>query len=125
MNRSGKREVPKDAPMPFKKEWKALVNASGKPDRRLYETAVLAHLRNKLRSGDGRVERSSNYRRFDSYLLPRADAAPVAAELGLPSSARASSETRGQELDWRLRRFAHRLQRGKLEGSSCETASSM
>jgi hypothetical protein len=31
---------------------------------------VLATLRDKLRSGDIWVERSSSYRRFDSYLLP-------------------------------------------------------
>ena len=47
---------------------------------------VLATLRNKLRSGDIWVERSSNYRRFDSYLLPTAAVSPVAAELGLPAT---------------------------------------
>ena len=39
---------------------------AGKPNRRLYEIAVVATLRNKLRSGDVWVDRSSNYRRFDS-----------------------------------------------------------
>ena len=38
--------------------------------RRLYETAVLATLRDKLRSDDVWVERSSDYRRFDSYCAP-------------------------------------------------------
>jgi len=71
LNKSGKRDVPADAPMPFKKEWRKLVmGADGKINRRLYETATLAHLRNKLRSGDVWVERSSAYRKFDSYLLP-------------------------------------------------------
>ena len=41
LNRSGKREVPADAPMPFRKEWKRLVTEeNGQPNRRLYETAV-------------------------------------------------------------------------------------
>lgn len=88
LNRSGKRDVPPDAPMPFKKEWRKLVICpDGKINRRLYETAILAHLRNKLRSGDVWVERSSAYRRFDSYLLPATAAAPIASALGLPATA--------------------------------------
>ena len=43
--------------MPFRKEWKRLVTEEGRPDRRLYETAVFATLRDKLRSGDVWVER--------------------------------------------------------------------
>jgi hypothetical protein len=68
LNHSGRREVPGDAPMPFRKEWRRLVMENGAPNRRLYETAVLATLSDKLRSGDIWVERSSSYRRFDSYL---------------------------------------------------------
>ena len=52
-----------------------------------YETAVLATLRNKLRSGDVWVERSSGYRRFDSYLVPPSAVPPAAAALGLPATA--------------------------------------
>ena len=64
MNRSGKREVPSHAPMPFRKQWRKLViGPDGKINRRLYETATLAHLRNKLRSGDVWVDRSAAYRR--------------------------------------------------------------
>jgi hypothetical protein len=92
LNRSGKRDVPPDAPMPFKKEWCKLVTGpDGKINRRLYDTAMLAHLRNKLRSGDVWVERSSAYRRFDSYLLPEPVAAPIVAKLGLPSAANEGS----------------------------------
>jgi TnpA family transposase len=116
LNQSGKREVPPDAPLPFRKEWRRLVTETGKPNRRLYETAVLATLRNKLRSGDVWVERSSNYRRFDSYLLPAPAVTPIAAELDLPATADEWLETRGRELDRRLKRFAQRLQRGQLEG---------
>jgi TnpA family transposase len=116
LNRSGKREVPPDAPTPFRKEWRKLIAESGKPNRRLYETAVLATLRNRLRSGDVWVERSSNYRRFDSYLLPVSAVAPIAKNLGLPATADEWLATRCRELDARLRRFAQRLQRGRLEG---------
>ena len=116
LNRSGRRDVPVDAPMPFKKEWRTLVVEGGKIDRRLWETATMAHLRNKLRSGDVWVERSSNYRRFDSYLLPPHDVAPIAIDLGLPATADEWITDRARELDWRLKRFAHRLARGKVEG---------
>jgi hypothetical protein len=116
LNQSGKREIPSDAPMPFRKEWRRLVVESGKPNRRLYEMAVLATLRNKLRSGDVWVERSSGYRRFDSYLLPTAAAPPVVSELGLPDTADAWLAGRSQELDERLKRFAQRLRRNQLDG---------
>ena len=69
------------------------------PNRRLYETAVLATLRDKLRSGDIWVERSSSYRRFDSYLLPFA-AVPAAAEaLGLPATAEEWLTRKAADLD--------------------------
>lgn len=88
LNKSGKRDVPSGAPLPFNKEWRKLVTkADGKIHCRLYETAILAYLRNKLRSDDVWVERSSAYRRFASYLLPTATAAPIASALRLPKTA--------------------------------------
>src|SRR5262249_29637589 len=56
LHQSGQREIPPDAPMPFRKAWRKLVLEHGRPTRRLYETAVLATLRDKLRSGDVWVE---------------------------------------------------------------------
>ncbi len=116
LNRSGKRDMPADAPMPFREDWKRLVSEEGQRSRRLYETAVLATLRDKLRSGDVWVERSVNYRRFDSYLLPQDEVPAVAAKLGLPATADEWLARRGAELDQRLRRFARLLRRGELEG---------
>ena len=66
------------------------------------------------RSGDVWVERSANYRRFDSYLLPPGEVPPIAAKLGLPTTADEWLATRGAELDRRLRRFSRRLRRGEL-----------
>jgi hypothetical protein len=105
LNQSGKRDIPANAPMPFRKDWKRLISGRDRPNRRLYETAVLAALRDKLRSGDVRVEGSSNYRRFDSYLLPPAAVPAIAAELGLPATADEWLARRGAELDRRLKRF--------------------
>jgi TnpA family transposase len=116
MHRSGKRDVPADAPMPFRKDWRRLVMESGTANRRRYETAVLATLRNKLRSGDIWVDRSSSYRRFDSYLLPAPAVPAVAAKLGLPATADEWLMTKANELDRRLKRFALQLQRGELQG---------
>ena len=87
LNRASKRDVPADAPMPFRKDWKRLISERGQPNRRLYETAVLATLRDKLRSGDVWVEGSSSYRRFDSYLLPPAAVPRDREQLGLPATA--------------------------------------
>ncbi len=93
-----------------------LVMEEGGPNRRLYETAVLATLRDKLRSGDVWVERSASYRRFDSYLLPP-DAVPaVMVGLKLPATADEWLAGRAGELDRRLKRFSRRLLRGELEG---------
>jgi TnpA family transposase len=116
LNRASKRDVPADAPMPFRKDWKKLVLQGGKPNRRLYETAVLATLRDKLRSGDVWVERSASYGRFDSYLLPQAAVPAIANSLSLPASADEWLAARGQELDRRLKRFANSLLQGTLDG---------
>ena len=117
LNRSGKRDVPENAPMPFRKEWRKLVvEPDGKINRRLYETATLAHVRNKLRSGDVWVDRSSSYRRFDSYLVPMATATPIAKGLGLPDSADEWLNSRATLLDQRLKGFERQLRKGQLEG---------
>ena len=85
-------------------------------DRQASLSAVLATLRDKLRSGDIWVERSSSYRRFDSYLLPSSGVPAAAAELGLPATADEWLAAKAAELDRRLKRFARRLQRDELEG---------
>lgn len=52
LNRSGKHAIPPDAPMPFRKEWRRLVLKEGRANRRLYETAVLTTLRDRLGCDD-------------------------------------------------------------------------
>src|SRR3546814_5844776 len=76
---------------------------------------TIAHLRNKLRSGDVWVERSAGYRRFDSYLLSEPKEKPVVSALGLPLSADEWLAQRGQELDRRLKKFAQHLKRDALD----------
>jgi TnpA family transposase len=118
LNQSGRRELPDDAPLPFaSKHWKALVKPPGGPiNRRLYETAVAATLRDRLRSGDVWIEGSRSYRRFADYLLPKEEVAteaetlPVVVEMGTYLAERAGL------LDQRLAAFAKRLTRNDLVG---------
>jgi len=118
LNLSGRREIPDDAPMPFaSKHWKALVKPVGGPiNRRLYETALAATLRDRLRSGDVWIEGSRSYKRFADYLLPKdevaaeAETLPVDVEMGTYLAERASL------LDQRLASFSRRLAKGDLVG---------
>ena len=67
LNRSGRRKLPDIVPMPFtNRQWSTVVLKDGKPDRRAYQTAVVATLRDRLRAGVW-VEGSRDYRRFDAY----------------------------------------------------------
>jgi hypothetical protein len=73
------RNLPDGVPLPFaNRQWKRLITEGGQIDRRRYETAVMATLRDRLRAGDIWVEGTRNYRRFDTYLLSRRDAGKVA-----------------------------------------------
>jgi hypothetical protein len=47
-----------------------LIFASSAADRRLYETAVLATLRDRLKGSNIWVAGSRDYRAFEDYLLP-------------------------------------------------------
>jgi hypothetical protein len=40
------RDIPDNAPMPFKNEWRVPVRTDGKIDRRLYETAITTYAPN-------------------------------------------------------------------------------
>lgn len=72
LNRNNKRNVPDGAPVDFIPDrWKRHIYGSDNNiDRHYYEMAVLAELKNKIRSGDIAVEGSCNYRNFDDYMLP-------------------------------------------------------
>lgn len=116
LNATGKRDVPADAPMPFSKKWQAAIREGGTIDRRRYETATVALVRDRLRSGDLWVDGTRNYQRFDSYFLPQGDV--PAAIVGLPVDTDADTyiAERMRTLDWRLKKFAVALKRGTIEG---------
>lgn len=115
------RDLPDGAPLPFpNRQWKRLITESGRIDRRRYEIAIMATLRDRLRAGDVWIEGTRNYQRFDAYLLGRRDAAKVADVLPFDSNAASYLADRARNLDWRLRRFAKQLKTNKLEGVSLE-----
>ena len=115
------RDLPDGVPLPFpNRQWKRLITESGRIDRRRYEIAIMATLRDRLRAGDVWIEGTRNYQRFDAYLLGRRDAAKVADVLPFDSNAASDLADRARNLDWRLRRFAKQLKTNKLEGVSLE-----
>lgn len=115
------RSLPEGVPLPFtNRQWKRLITEGGEVDRRLYETAVMATLRDRLRAGDIWVDGTRNYRRFDTYLLSRRETDKVADNLPFQTDAAAYLEERARTLDWRLRRFARQLKANKLAGVALE-----
>ena len=102
-NKAGKRNLPTDVPMPFPaKHWRGLIFDGAQPKRRIYETAVVATLRDRLRAGDAWVEGSRDYRRFDTYLMPRPEAEAVLQEQGLEVDPQTWLRERRQVLNDRL-----------------------
>lgn len=90
--------------MPFSKKGKAAITESGAIDRRRYETATIAGVRERLQSGDLWVGGTRDQWRFDSYLLPRDRAAEIAATLPFDIDVDRYLDDRAKLLDWRLRR---------------------
>ncbi|MEM6484649.1 MAG: DUF4158 domain-containing protein [Pseudomonadota bacterium] len=120
-NQSRKRRLPDVVPMPFAaKHWKELVVEGGQPVRRVYETAVVATLRDRLRAGDVWVEGSRDYRRFDTYLVPKDEAVAVVADTPLPISGEAWLAEHRERLSDRLREVQRKLTLGQLEGVRLE-----
>lgn len=120
-NRTGKRNLPDVVPMPFAaKHWKSLIYKDGKPKRRIYETAVVTTLRDRLRAGDAWVKGSQDYRRFDAYLMPKVEAESIMSETGLPIDGQVWLAQRRNLLNQRLRKVERKLKLGQLEGVRVE-----
>jgi TnpA family transposase len=116
LNVSGKREVPVESPLPFSKKWKDAILKDGGINRKLYETATMACLRDRLESGDIWVEGTRDHLQFAAYLLNEEAASKIKHQLPFQTDAHAYLEARTKLLDWRLRRFAGSLKRNSLEG---------
>lgn len=120
-NLTGKRRLPQDVPMPFPaKHWKGLIFEDGKPARRIYETAVISTLRDRLRAGDAWVEGSRDYRRFDTYLLPSPESHIVMNKAGFQTDGPTWLKARKELLSHRLQEVQTKLRKKQLEGVRLE-----
>lgn len=121
MDRNGIRKMPEVVALHFlPPKWRKLIIASGRVERRLYETAVLAALRDRLRSGNIWIDGSRDYRAFEDYLLPID--APEIATMAI-NGARNPADylaRRADVLHERLARVAERAERGELDGVEIE-----
>lgn len=120
-NRTGKRKLPDDPPMPFAaKHWPSLILQDGQPKRRVYETAVVSTLRERLRAGDVWVDGSREYRRFDSYLMPRNTAEAVMRDAGFETDPEAWLSDRRARMAKRFDQVERALKRNALPGVRIE-----
>jgi TnpA family transposase len=119
MDRDGTRALPKRPPSSFlPPQWRRLIFANGAADRWLYETAVLATLRDRLRGSNIWVAGSRDYRAFENYLLP----AEAAHDTGIDGETDPGRyiATRTVLLRDRLTFVAECAARGELDGVEIE-----
>ena len=119
MDRDGTRILPKRPPASFlPPRWRKLIFASGAADRRLYETAVLATLRDRLKGSNIWVAGSRDYRAFEDYLLP----AEASQNVGIGDETDPDRYVAGRAtaLHERLGFVAARAARGELDGAEIE-----
>ena len=119
MDRDGARALPKRPPTSFlPPKWRKLIFANGVADRRLYETAVLATLRDRLRGSDIWVAGSRDHRAFEDYLVP----AEAARNIGIDRETDPTRymKARASALHERLSFVMARAARGELDGVEIE-----
>jgi hypothetical protein len=121
MDRDGNRRMPEIVALHFLPlKWPKLIIADGRVDRRPYETAVLAALRDRLRSGDIWIDGSHNYRAFEDYLLPIETPEIVTIQINGARDALGYLDLRADVLHERLSFVAERAKRGDLNGVEIE-----
>ena len=120
-----RRTLPERAPITHLSQAdRKLIFGQEKPDRRLYEIATLAALRDRLRSADVWVDGSRSFRPIDEHLMPRPTFTAMKEEdrlgLGVQADGAAWLAEARQLLDFNLKRLAHRARVRKLEGVRLE-----
>jgi hypothetical protein len=119
MDRDGTRALPKRPPASFlPAKWRKLIFTNGAADRRLYEVAVLAMLRDRLRGSDIWVAGSRDYRAFEDYLLPAEAGRNVG--IGQETDPTRFMDGRAAALHERLNFVRARAARGELDGVEIE-----
>ena len=119
MDRDSARALPKRLPASFLlPKWRKLIFAGSAADRRLYETAVLATLRDRLRGSDIWVAGSRDYRAFENYLLPAEATRNVG--IGQETDSNRYMQARAAALHERMNFVMARAARGELDGVEIE-----
>jgi TnpA family transposase len=121
LNRDDRRGLPAKVPLGhLNQKVRKLIAADGKRDRRLWEIATLAVLRDRLRSGDVWVEGGRTYCPLDADLMPgpvfAARKAAGNLRLGIPHDADAWIAEKQRELDFKLKKLSYQARTGKLAG---------
>jgi hypothetical protein len=101
-----------------------LILHDARPDRRLYELATLAALRERLRSADIWVEGSRAFRPMDEHLMPRPAFTDLKDNdqlgLGVQCDGAAWLADMQAAPDFNLKRLAYRARNGRLDGVRLE-----
>lgn len=119
VNQTNRRVLPDDAPISFlSNAWQDLVVVDGRIDRHRYETALMATIRDRLRSGDLSVVGSTAYQPFDTLMVSSETAKEYACTLPFEAEAQTFVAAYRHGLDQRMRDVFLRLRRGELEGVS-------
>jgi TnpA family transposase len=122
LDRDGTRPLPRRPPAAFlPPRWRKLIFAGETADRRLYETAVLAVLRDRLRGADVWVAGTRDHQAFEDYLLPaEAAGAGAAPAIGGETDPERYVAARAALLHERLTAVADLAARGALDGVEIE-----
>ncbi|BCH67492.1 hypothetical protein RvVAT039_pl03250 (plasmid) [Agrobacterium vitis] len=125
LSNDGRRGLPTRFPVGhLREQTRKLISRQDKPDRRLYEIATLAVLRDRLRSADVWVEGSKSYRPMDELLMPMPAFRTLKEDgdlgLGVQSDGAAYLSEAAQALDFNLQQLAYRARNGKLDGVRLE-----
>jgi hypothetical protein len=122
LDRDGTRQLPHRPPAAFlPPRWRKLIFAGEMPDRRLYETAVLAILRDRLRAADVWVAGTRDHQSFEDYLPPAEVAGAASARaIGGEADPERYVTARAALLHERLTAVADLAARGALDGVEIE-----
>jgi len=121
---SGPRVLPNRLPSAFlPPKWRRMIFAGSVPDRRLYETAVLATLRDRLRGAGVWVAGSRDHRAFEDYLLPAEPAGTPTVGIAGEADPERYVAARAGLLHERLQFVAACATRGELDGVEIEDGS--
>lgn len=111
-SRNGRRALRARFPVgPLREQKRKLISGQDKSDRRLYEIAALAVLRDRLRSVDVWVEGSRSYRPMDELLMPMPAFSTLEEDgdlgLGVQTEGAAYLSEAAQVLDFNLKQLTY------------------